>query len=90
MAKHDYKLQHDLEMQALLGGAYEQERRRRVKAAQDPTTDDSPVYQEEKRSVRYQGVFSPSTHDTAARKVSVSVHKRMRDAAQRVRNREKK
>ena len=73
-----------------LKGAYATERARRIKAAQDPTTHDSPLYKEEQRSVRYQGVYSQTAWNSPTRKLSVSVHQRMRDAAQRVREREKK
>ncbi len=70
----------------ILGGAYATERKRRIKAATLPLVDESPIYLEEQREVRYQGIREHIT----GRKLSVSVHERMRQAAKRVRQRETK
>lgn len=61
------------------GNAYATEATRRVKSAQLPLVDESPIYQEEQREVRYQGVRENIT----GRKLSVSVHERFKQASVR-------
>jgi hypothetical protein len=58
---------------------YKAEAERRVKAAQFPSSDDSPIYKEEQRRVRYQGVFEHGT----GKRLSQSSHTRMKEAALR-------
>lgn len=66
----------------LLGSAYKRERERRVKASQDPTSQDSPIYKEEQKEVRYQGIYTNEGNKT--KRVSQSTHTRFKEAARRV------